>query len=168
MKDRTRVDDTTIERRLTCERYERRRFLVQLGTVAAGSLALGRLTACGGATGQLPASGPVPAGNVANVAVGSLTTVANQPVVIGRDARGLFAMSTICPHEACNIRNDGSISASGLVCDCHGATFDGNGGVTGGPATRGLDHYSIDLAANGEITIQASQIVDAATRVVIP
>ncbi|MBK7395859.1 MAG: Rieske (2Fe-2S) protein [Myxococcales bacterium] len=140
---------------------DRRRFLLQ----AAGTLAC---VACSSSSmDQSPASGPIAAGKVAAVAVGSLTPIGDHPVVLGRDARGLYAMSTICTHRSCNMRNDGSVSASGLVCDCHGSRFDANGGVTVGPATKALDHYRVELATDGTITVQASQIVGADVRTVV-
>lgn len=115
-----------------------------------------------------PASGPVAAGNVKNVAVGSLAAIGNQPVILGRDAGGLYAMSAICTHDSCDITEDGSISPTGIRCDCHGSRFDANGSVKVGPAASPLDHYKVDLAADGTITVQAGQIVSIGTRTPVP
>ena len=58
--------------------------------------------------------------------------------IIGHDAKGLFAFSTTCTHRGCTI---GAPSSTGdTVCPCHGAMFDGNGAVTGGPAPTPLPH----------------------------
>ena len=83
--------------------------------------------------------GPVAAGNVANTSVGSLMVV-NGNAVLGRDANGLYAMSNICTHEGCAMEVSNSGGADKLICNCHGSTFDANGGVTRGPARAALAH----------------------------
>ena len=139
----------------------RRDFLVVVGGAAAfGALSL----RCG--TGE--ASGPISAGNVRSVAVGHFSPVAGQPLVLGRDAGGLYSMSTLCTHEGCDISQGGSITGSGLQCPCHGARFSTAGTVLVGPARSPLPHYRVDLAADGSITIQAGTVVSASTRTAIP
>jgi len=107
--------------------------------------------------------GPIAAGNVANTAVGSLRVV-NGNAVLGRDASGLYAMSNICTHEGCAMEVSGSSGAEGLICNCHGSTFDANGGVTRGPARAALAHYKVDVASDGAITIQGGQTVASTAR----
>ena len=146
----------------------RRRFL-ELSCTALGSAALGKLVvACSSATGQTPAHGPIPGGNVSNMPVGSLNVVPGQPVVLARDTRGLYAMSTICSHLQCDMRNDGAIAPTGLNCYCHGSRYDANGVVLSGPAGSPLVHYAVDLSSAGDITIQASKIVDKSLRTAVP
>jgi len=149
----------------------RRRFLRTLATTA-GACTLAPLCAsgCGPqlATGQSPARGPVPAGNLKDVPLGTFAFVGDQPVVLARDDGGLYAMSAICSHQACSMRNDGGIDASGLHCDCHGSTFDKSGTPTSGPARRTLDHYAVELGSDGAITVQASQLVSTSTRTFVP
>jgi Rieske Fe-S protein len=113
-------------------------------------------------------TGPVPAGNVSSVRVGSLAFVAGGGLVLGRDAGGLYAMTSICTHEECDISVDGTVTASGLNCGCHGSRFSPTGAVVFGPAVVPLEHYAIDLAPDGAITIQAGTVVDAATRTAVP
>ncbi len=138
----------------------RRTFLALAGTsVATGLLNL----RCGGG-GASPATGPVPAGNVSAVPVGYLQFVPGQPVVLGRDAGGLYAMTSICPHQDCDMTTDGSISSEGVYCSCHGSRFDTEGVVIQGPANSPLVHYQVDLASDGSITVQAGRIVGAGAR----
>src|SRR6478736_5914920 len=111
------------------------------------------------AYGKSAASGPVQAGNVRAVPVGHFAFVAGAPIVLARDDKGLYAFSAICPHWGCNMVNDGKVTAEGLTCDCHGSRFDKLGHVLEGPASDPLVHYKVDLAANGEI------VVDAGTKV---
>ena len=149
----------------------RRRFLRMIATTT-GACTLAPLCASGCApqlaTGQSPASGPVPAGNVKDVPVGTFTFVGDQPVVLARDDGGLYALSAICSHQECNMRNDGGIDGNGLHCDCHGSSFDKSGTPTGGPARRTLDHYAVELGSDGAITVQASQRVATSARTPVP
>lgn len=125
------------------------------------------LPACGGGAAKA-ASGPVAAGNVSAVPVGTLKFVDGQPVILGRDAGGLYAMTAICTHEDCAMNSDGSITPTQVTCDCHGSHFDANGAVTKGPAGRPLDHYQVDLATDGTITVQAGTVVAATARTAVP
>ncbi|GAC1570815.1 MAG: hypothetical protein NVS3B20_23680 [Polyangiales bacterium] len=143
----------------------RRRFLQVTGAVSLA--AIGATPGCGSSAGQSSARGPIAAGKVKDVPPNSLAPVADQPVALGRDAGGLYALTTICTHEQCNMRSDGAISTSGLTCSCHNSTFDRNGAVTGGPARGPLEHYRVDVASDGSITIQAGDIVTAATRTAV-
>jgi Rieske Fe-S protein len=113
--------------------------------------------------GASPPSGPIAAGNVSTVAVDSLHVLLNDNAVLGRDANGLYAMSAVCTHAGCLVSELGSASA-GLDCGCHGSRFDSNGAVTHGPASSPLQHYQVDVAADGSITIQGGIPVDASAR----
>ena len=149
---------------------ERRRFLQLVGAGAVTLGALPILQACGGGGqgGQSPASGPVPAGNVSAVPVGTLEIVGGQPVILGRDAAGLYAMSAICTHAGCSMVDSGTVDGNGAYCACHGSQFDRNGNPVSGPARSPLDHYRVDLAADGTITVQAGNIVAESTRTAVP
>lgn len=133
-----------------------------LGVVSACSVA-----ACGGKDSKR-ASGPIAAGSARDVAVGHFAFVPGQPLLLARDDRGLYAMTTICTHDDCDMQGEGRIDALGLSCDCHGSQFDRNGGVRRGPAGAPLQHYRVDLSADGSITIQASVAVGADARTPAP
>lgn len=141
----------------------RRRFLVLAGVTmgAAG-------VACGAAPGVQPASvGDVSAGNVSSLPVGSLHVVSGQPVCVGRDSGGVYAMTLTCTHAGCDIGATGDVSASGLVCGCHGSRFDANGNVVSGPATSPLEHFAVTVDQAGELTIHGGQVVDAGQRLAV-
>ena len=88
--------------------------------------------------------------------------------MIARDAGGVYAMSTICTHEQCDINGgSGTISNTELVCTCHDSRFDPNGNVTSGPASGQLKHYLVTIDAAGEITITAGSAVSGTTRVAV-
>jgi Rieske Fe-S protein len=133
-----------------------RRTILQGGV--AGAVALS-LPACGP---NMPsaASGPVAAGNLSGVAAGSLRAVGDS-LFLGRDANGLYAMTSICTHAGCQVSDT---SPTRLDCPCHGSRYDGNGAVLMGPALAPLQHFQVDLAADGSITIQASIPVASSAR----
>lgn len=146
----------------------RRRFLVKMGLTVAGAAVGLMATGCEGDEDQEEATGSIPAGNVSAIKVGSLQVVADKPVAIGRDAGGLYALTTICTHEKCNIAKTGTVDSSGLACSCHGSRFTVTGAVTSGPASSPLKHYKVDLGADGAITINADSVVDANARTTVP
>lgn len=136
-----------------------RRAFMRVGLV--GGVALTTLPACGGDGGTAPPTGPVTAGNVANVAEGSLRGVSGS--ILGRDAGGLYAMSASCTHQGCAV----SVSGTALNCPCHGSAFDANGAVTRGPAASPLRHFLVTLAPDGTITIDPTMPVAANIRVAV-
>ena len=141
-----------------------RRVILRAG--AAGSVMVVTLpfVACSPG-GNAPPSGPIAAGNVSGVTVGSLKVIDN--TVLGRDSGGLYAMSAVCTHQGCFVQASGAATA-GLTCPCHGSRFDQNGAVTNGPAGSPLQHYQVDLATNGDITIQGSILVANTVRTAVP
>jgi Rieske Fe-S protein len=138
----------------------RRRFLVVVGEAAA-------LSACSSA-GVSPAPvGDLAAGNVSSLPVGSLRVVDAQPVCIGRDAAGVYAMTLTCTHAGCDMGQQGSVSARGVFCGCHGSEFDANGGVVRGPASASLDHFAVTVDSNGNLTIHGGQTVGPGDRLAV-
>jgi Rieske Fe-S protein len=136
----------------------RRRFLELMGGTALGALS--------GCSSGPDSVGDVAAGSAADLAVGTVRAVGSEPVAIGRDAKGIYAMTLTCTHQGCNI-GGGTVSGAGLKCPCHGSTFDANGDVTGGPATSPLAHLSVTADASGNLTIHGGTVVDASTRLTV-
>jgi Rieske Fe-S protein len=141
-----------------------RRDLLSVTGAFTGLTMFAAMPGCGNPTGS-PPSGPVAAGNVSALAVGSMRTMSN--VVVGRDAGGIYGMSAVCTHAGCLIDDSSDTIAAGLYCPCHGSSFDGNGVVTRGPARLALQHYAVTITATGEITVDGSQPVSADTRTAV-
>ncbi len=140
----------------------RRRFLTVLGSVVA-------VTACGDDDGDgSPATfGSISAGTVQDVAIDALVVVAGQPVVLGRDANGLYAMTITCTHQGCDIEPTGTGASATLDCPCHGSIFDRNGAVLHGPARSPLVHFAVEVDATGAIIIHGDTRVAADVRTAV-
>ncbi len=138
----------------------RRAFLEGAVAGVAGLIVVG----CG-AAGAGASFGDVTAGNAASLNVGDLKVVPGVAACVGRDAKGLYAMSVLCTHQACDMSTQGSVSPSGLACDCHGSRFDVNGAVLRGPASAPLEHFAVSIDAAGTLTVHGGTVVDATTRV---
>lgn len=141
----------------------RRRLLIHTGAL------LGTTVGCASAaTGAEPeAFGTVSAGSVADMSVGSLRPVEGAPAILGRDANGLYAMSSTCTHEGCDMIAEGQVDASGVYCACHGSRFNVNGGVTAGPATEPLTHFAVSIDMTGNITVEGGTKVGAGVRTAV-
>ena len=136
-----------------------RRSLLVLGLGVTASRTLG----CGGPlSANLPAE--IAAGTDSSIAVGTLHALAGQGVAVGRDGSGIYALSLICTHEGCDISTAGSVSASGIRCDCHGARFDGQGNLLQGPARSSLVHFLVTKDTAGQLTIHTTETVGSSTR----
>ncbi len=142
----------------------RRHFLQVLVATAALPRAM---SACSSSGAGPEAFGDVSGGTVAALPVGSLRIVAGVSAAIGRDARGIYAMTLTCTHQACDIAEHGTVSPAGISCACHGSTFDVNGAVTAGPATAPLVHFAVSADTAGNVTVHGGQQVDAATRLAV-
>lgn len=141
---------------------------IALKVLAAGGVAGTFAGACGAPAGTPPtAVGTVQAGLVQDYPVGSLEAVGTLPVAVGRDAKGLYAMTLTCTHAGCNMAQDGNVSSSGIFCSCHGSQFDANGAVTRGPAHADLEHFAVTVDASGTITVHGDQKVDATVRTAV-
>jgi Rieske Fe-S protein len=144
---------------------DRRDFLRVLGG-AAVVVSAAPLTGC--PWHHSPAHGALEAGNVGAIPEGTLAPVDDQPVLLGHDARGLYAMSTVCAHKGCDIRSHGEITNQGLHCSCHGSRYDANGLPTHGPADHPLDHYAVTIADDGRVVIDAEKLVSPDARTPLP
>ncbi|MCS6901106.1 MAG: Rieske (2Fe-2S) protein [Myxococcales bacterium] len=130
-----------------------------------GAATLGGFAGCNGEEGVSEASGPIAAGQVSDYIIGTLRALPNHPVAVGRDEDGFYAMTTICTHQQCDMRKDGSVTSNGLSCSCHGSQFDRNGVVLPGSAARtSLRHYRVGIS-DGALTVFAGEDVPASTRI---
>jgi Rieske Fe-S protein len=87
-------------------------------------------------------------------------------VLIGRDANGLYALTAICTHQQCNMDAApmGTISATGIMCVCHGSRFSTTGAVLMGPATQALRAFALAVGCDGFLYADTKTIVPATQR----
>jgi Rieske Fe-S protein len=95
-----------------------------------------------------------------------LTIIEGEGVIVGRDAEGLYALTAMCTHLQCDMSeaDNGALEGGALECTCHGSTFDLQGEVTGGPANASLEHYAVEIAEDGSVTVKVGDVVDAKER----
>lgn len=149
------------------KRLERRTFLCVLG---AAGVAVG----CGG---DPVVAEPFSGGAVTDHAVGVWKLFLAQKVILGRDARGYFAYSTVCTHQGTEIEFREStacatptgctaISTTGNTrCPNHLTPFDGNGvPTTQGYTSVTLPHYRVSITG-GQITVHPDTTVAESVRV---
>ena len=86
-------------------------------------------------------------------AIGSATHLPQAGAWLLRDARGLYAMSTRCPHLGCTVER----RPDGFQCPCHGSQFAPDGEVRRGPATRALAYLKLTLNSAGRLELHADE-----------
>jgi Rieske Fe-S protein len=108
-------------------------------------------------------------GAPADFATKGLHLLPGSKVLIGRDDKGLYALTSICPHEFCDMdekkggQNIGVIGANGIRCNCHGSKFDNYGAVVQGPANKPLKAYAMSLC-EGKIYVDKTKVVPVTDR----
>lgn len=132
-----------------------RRVLLWGGLITATAAAPGGVFALSRRTTNPEPSPPADPGTViaavSAVAVGSstrFTTPNGSAAYLLRPSADTFlAFLATCTHQGCPV----TPADSGFRCPCHGSTFDGNGQVTGGPATKPLSKVPVRVV-DGQVT----------------
>jgi len=121
-------------------------------------------TACGSSDASPKTFGDVSAGNKSALAVGAISAIPDAPAFICRDDKGIYAMTSTCTHQACDLK-DGTVSGGTITCSCHGSKFDATGNATHGPASGALQHFAVTIDGSGAITVHGGQEVASDVRV---
>ena len=82
-------------------------------------------------------------------------------VALFKDKQGVYAVSTICTHLGCIVKQ----SADGFACPCHGSEFNKDGTVKKGPAPTALPWLAV-TKDGGSFVVDESKVVDPGTRLV--
>jgi Rieske Fe-S protein len=71
-------------------------------------------------------------------------------------------MDANCTHKGCFVNFD--VANPGFSCNCHGATFDFNGGNPTAPAPTPMPHYDLCVSSTGTVVVDFDKVVDATVR----
>jgi cytochrome b6-f complex iron-sulfur subunit len=96
--------------------------------------------------------------------VGTVRSFDDQNVIIFRDEKGIFAISTVCTHLGCIVSYD---SGNGFECPCHGSTFAPDGVVTKGPAPTPLPWMEVSMLPSGQLVVDNASKVSKDTRFIV-
>ena len=116
---------------------DRRSFL----KLSASTLALLALAKGQGKAAEAPAPEPKQVPDTrAMMAAGQMRDYRKQGnFFLLADAKGVYAVSSICTHAGCSVRAAGGA----FECPCHDSAFDLGGAVTAGPAKLPLKHLEV-------------------------
>jgi cytochrome b6-f complex iron-sulfur subunit len=79
------------------------------------------------------------------------------PAILPGMEQGLIAMYQKCPHLGCRVPN--CVSSQWFECPCHGSQYNRVGEKKAGPAPRGMDHFALDIAPDGTISVDTGTII---------
>jgi cytochrome b6-f complex iron-sulfur subunit len=81
-------------------------------------------------------------------------------VALFRDDEGVYAISTVCTHLGCIVKD----TPDGFECPCHGSRFAADGSVRKGPAPRPLPWRKVS-GGGGAYVVDEETTVPAGTKV---
>lgn len=96
-----------------------------------------------------------------SLAPGAPWVTPGRPVVLVRDAEGVYAVSRVCTHLGCIVQP----SASGFDCPCHGSRFSADGSVLQGPAPKPLRWLAVTSLGGGSFVVDEGAAVPPGTKV---
>lgn len=111
-----------------------------------------------------PVTGSNPSGNTSGATVNLDSElknindfVAKNSTIVIRTASGnavsnFLAFSSVCPHAGATVEYNNSTSS--FLCAAHGSTFNSNGGLVQGPATKGLTKLTVEITGS-TLTVKA-------------
>lgn len=102
-------------------------------------------------------------GGIQDLPVGSAKIYPEQKVLVRRDAGGIAAMSLICTHLGCVLKQSGN----GFSCACHGSLFDRDGLVIKGPAPKGMPWFEVSTHPSGKLMVDAGKEVPPGTKLAV-
>ena len=82
---------------------------------------------------------------------GTTRLIPEHKIMVVANQDGVGAISMVCTHLGCVVTR----SEAGFACPCHGSAFDNDGGLTSGPAPRGLRWLQVSQAVDGVVVLNA-------------
>jgi Rieske Fe-S protein len=137
-----------------------RRALLKLSLAASGLLAAGGLVEYLQYQTAPGASTVIELDRPSVYPPGSATHLREAGAWLLRDAGGLYAISTRCPHLGCTVERQ----VDGFRCPCHGSRFSLDGVVLNGPAARSLSYLTLSLSGQGHAVVHTDQTTEPSAR----
>jgi len=85
--------------------------------------------------------------------------IPDQKIFVVRDSNSYMAISAVCTHLGCTVRNNPD--GSGFSCPCHGSKYSADGTNFAGPAPRPLDTFEVSMGPNGELIVDKRTVVSS-------
>ncbi|NUQ62030.1 MAG: Rieske 2Fe-2S domain-containing protein [Pirellulales bacterium] len=95
-----------------------------------------------------------------SLAPGKAHIPAGRSVALFRDEKGVYAISLVCTHLGCIVKE----AAEGFECPCHGSKFTADGTVTKGPAPTALPWLKV-TPRDGEFVVDEDTTVPQGAKV---
>jgi Rieske Fe-S protein len=139
----------------------RRSFVGVLGAAATAAVVLPVLT---DAQTARAADDPwTPTVKPEELANGTFRLYRRNGFVLSRVDDKIYAISTKCTHQACDVQPGADSATKGLlVCKCHGGRYDGVGKVVQTPPKTPLAHHQARIGKDGVIEVHATAMVEGA------
>ncbi len=92
----------------------------------------------------------------ADYQVNTYKLIQERNVFIIRSNDGIRALSAICTHLGCIVKQ----IPDGFSCPCHGSKFGPAGNVISGPAPKALEWLKVDSGPDGQLTVDLDSKVN--------
>ena len=70
--------------------------------------------------------------------------------------QGITVQYQKCPHLGCRVPQ--CVSSQWFECPCHGSQYNRVGEKKGGPAPRGMDHFSAQITGAGDVIVDTGTV----------
>jgi Rieske Fe-S protein len=136
------------------------------GGTTSGHGASGTGAGGGGGGGGGSCAGGTLVGDSSHFVNSGLYLIQGTSVMVGRDSGGVYALSSVCTHQGCDLNVDGQLIIGGIRCLCHGSIFTLTGQVEVGPAFSPLPAFAITESC-GQLFVNTSELVPSTQRLAV-
>ena len=88
--------------------------------------------------------------------------LADEKIIVIREGNSYAALSAVCTHLGCTVRNNPD--GSGFSCPCHGSKYLADGTNISGPAPKPLEAYQVSQGPNGELIVDKRTLISPKDR----
>ncbi len=106
-------------------------------------------------------------GDLSKFPIGCRIVIEGRGIEVVRERDGMHAISLVCTHLGCLIKQVENDPDVGYMCPCHGSTFAHKGEVQGGPAPKDLPWYEMFMDHTGALVVDTSKVNQKRTKLVV-